>query len=465
MLNLSVMELASVLQASCCNLPRSAETRRVIGVCTDSRRLQPGNLFVALRGPNFDGHRFVASAAEAGAVAALVDHCVQAELPQVQVDDTLRALGALAADWRARHTPRALGVTGSNGKTTVKNMLATILAGEAPTLATRGNLNNEIGVPLTLFGLDSSVRYLVVEMGANHVGEIRYLAGIARPQVGVITQIAPAHIEGFGSVENVARAKAELFEALPQDGVAVVNAEDRFQALLRERAGGRRCLSFGTQPQADVSVSAVVDGNVQRLQLRTPIGLIDARLALPGRHNAMNAAAACAAAIAAGVSASAISEGLSRVVAEQGRLQTILLCGGQRLLDDTYNANPESLRAGLEVLQALSGQHWLVLGEMGELGEAGIEYHRQVAGQARAHGVRRLFTLGEMARHASDAFGEGALHFDDRETLSEYLRERLTRAHEELDEPVNVLVKGSRVMRMEQVVEVLRTEGRTCCSH
>lgn len=419
------------------------------GVSTDTRLLESGQLFVALRGPNFDGHEFLDGARHSGAAAAMVDaETVIEVLPILHVEDTRRALGELAAHWRQRFSLPLVGVTGSNGKTTVKEMLASIFALEGEVLATRGNLNNEVGLPLTLLRLGEEHRMGVVELGANHVGEIAYLAGLAQPTVGVITQCNPAHLEGFGSVEAVAKTKGELFEALPADGVAVINADDPYAGFWRTLAGTRQQLSFGLEQGADVSARWEPDEDCTRVSLKTPLGCVDTTLALPGRHNVMNALAAAASAVATNLSLESIAAGLSAAKPVRGRMQMRRAGSGARILDDTYNANPSSLRAALEVLARLDAPRWFVFGDMRELGEESARYHREAGEWALELGVERLFSVGTLSELSSKAFGRGAQHYQDQDALLEDLRASVS-------PEVNLLVKGSRGMRMERVVEAL----------
>lgn len=441
---LGLRETAAILGASW----EGARDLPLQGVSTDTRSLQGGELFVALRGPQFDGHDFLMQARAAGAAACLIEGDAPAALPAIRVADTRRALGQLAAAWRARFDLPLVGVTGSNGKTTVKEMLAAILGRDGPVLATRGNLNNDIGLPLTLFGLDRVHCAAVIEMGANHPGEIAALTGIARPTVGVVTNAGSAHLEGFGSLEGVAQAKGELFAGLPADAVAVINADDRFAALWHTQAAARRVLHFGLDAEAEVRGSWEPSADGGRLAMATPAGALDIRLALPGRHNALNALAAAAAALAAGASLDSIGAGLEDFRPVAGRLQWRTARNGARLLDDTYNANPDSLEAGLPVLTSAPGQHWLVLGDMGELGDGAVALHRRAGEMARAAGVERLFAIGDLAREAAAGFGDGARHFVDPQALVAALAA-------ELDAGVTILVKGSRRMRMERVVEAL----------
>jgi len=414
-------------------------------VSIDTRSLAGGELFVALPGEHADGHDFLPQALAAGAAGALVSRDVGAgDLPRVRVADTRRGLGELGLWWRRRHEVAMTAVTGSNGKTTVKEMLSAICRGAGPTLATEGNLNNDLGVPLTLSHLAPGHRYAVIEMGANHAGEIAYLAELAQPQVGVVTNAAAAHLEGFGSLEGVARAKGELFEHLPGDGVAVINADDRFASLWHELAGRRRVISFSLRAPADVTARPDGPGAV----LETPVGPIRFRPALPGRHNLANAAAAAAAALAMRLGPVHIQHGLENVTPVDGRLRLLKCPAGFEVIDDAYNANPASLAAGIDFLLTRPGEPWLVLGEMAELGGDALSRHADAGRRARRAGVRRLFTIGTPTRAAAEAFGEGAEHFEDQRALIAALRER---AHPD----VSCLVKGSRRAAMDRVVAAL----------
>jgi UDP-N-acetylmuramoyl-tripeptide--D-alanyl-D-alanine ligase len=435
-------------------------------VCTsvsiDTRTLQPGALYVALRGQNFDGHDFVDAAQRQGAAAAMVQRPVPHSLPTLQVDDTRLALGRLATAWRARHDIPVVGVTGSNGKTTVKEMVAAILAQRGEVLATQGNLNNDIGVPLTLLRLRDSHYCAVIELGANHPGEIAYVAQLARPGIAVVTNAGAAHLEGFGSLEGVARAKGELFQALDADGVAVLNADDRFAPLWAQLIGARATLRFGVEQAADVSVvpgteqMEIGDALTMRFTLRTPAGDIPIRMQLCGRHNVSNACAATAAALAAGAGVADIQRGLASLQAVKGRLQLKRVTAGVRVLDDTYNANPTSLRAALQVLTAAPGKKIVVLGDMGELGAGAEGLHGEIGAEARDAGVEQLFTVGELTRFTTQRFGAGARHFATQEELIAVLRAELGATPQQA---VTVLVKGSRRMQMERVVAALVADG------
>ena len=422
------------------------------GVCTDSRNIDSGSLFIALRGPNHDGHLHVADAARAGAVAALVEHPVDCVIPQIIVPDTRLALGQLAAAWRKELATPLLAVTGSNGKTTVKEMCAAILSQAGNTLATRGNLNNDIGMPLTLLRLQKEHRYGVIEMGANHPGEIAYLTNITRPQVAILNNAAAAHLEGFGSLEGVAQAKGEIFAGLAENGVAVINADDSFAPLWRELTANKQVLSFGLEKQADVTARWQGDVYGSRLEVTTPVDEFQADLALPGRHNVMNALAAIAAATALNIDSQQIINGLESMKSVGGRLQACKGAQGATVLDDSYNANPDSIRAGLEVLAECSGQRYLALGDMGELGEESAELHRRVGDVAREAGIDRLYATGSLSRGAAEAFGENGHYFEQQQQLIEALLPQMK-------SDVTVLVKGSRSSRMERVVEALSAGG------
>lgn len=415
------------------------------GVSTDTRTLKHGDLFVALDGPNFDGHSFVNEAAGKGAVGALVSRTLAADVSAVQVADTRLGLGQLAAHWRRQFQIPVIAVTGSNGKTTVKNMIAAILNVTGPVLATQGNLNNDIGVPLTLLRLKPGDLHAVIEMGMNHPGEIDYLTKLTRPTIALINNAAAAHLAGLGSVSAVARAKGEIYSGLDADGIAVLNADDPHADLWRELAAPHRVITFGLDRPADVSAEYELDAGGSTIHLKTPHGGINMRLSLLGRHNVMNALAASSASLAAGVSLADIQTGLEKLRSVSGRLEVKHGLNGARILDDTYNANPGSLAAGVEVLKAASGERVLVLGDMGELGEAARDIHRRVGLLAKSLGIERLYAVGELTPGAVEAFGKGAQHFTSHEALIENLRSCL---HADM----TVLVKGSRLMKMERVV-------------
>jgi UDP-N-acetylmuramoyl-tripeptide--D-alanyl-D-alanine ligase len=419
---------------------------------TDTRSLKAGALFVALRGPNFDGHDFVAAAAERGAAAALVDHQLPLTLPQVVVGDPLAALSAFAREWRRQFAIPVVGVTGSNGKTTTKELIGAILARLGPTLVTRGNLNNHIGVPLTLMELNVAHRYAVIEMGANHQGEIAHLCSIAEPSLGIVTNAGAAHLEGFGGLQGVAAGKGELFRSLPSDGVSIINADDVFAATWRDTRASERLLTFGFEQPADfmahnVRTAGEADFRID-FDLVTPAGTRPATLGLAGLHNLRNALGAAAVAYAAGATLDEIVAGLAAMRPVAGRLELKPAINGASLVDDSYNANPSSLKAGIDAFRRFSGARWLVLGEMKELGDSSTELHAEVGRYARQAGMQRLFALGEHSRFAVEAFGPGALWFEDIDVLIASVKQSLAPG-------IAVLIKGSRANRLERVAAAL----------
>lgn len=426
-------------------------------VCTDSRTLERGALFVALCGPRFDGHDYCAEACARGAVALLVHRPVAIEVPQIVVAETKSALARLAAAWRVRHEIAVVAITGSNGKTTIKEMVAAILRTQGEVAATHGNLNNEIGLPLTVLRMGAETRFAVLEMGANQPGEIGRLAAVARPSVAVISNVAPAHLAGFGSLEGVARAKGEILQGLASDGVAVLNADEPFLGLWQGLVAPRRIVTFGLRGAADVSVTKN-DGQVAACQAPRSRGTCFAlrafgqvrRIELPllGRHNVANALAAAAAVLALDIGLDAVADGLRGLAPVAGRLQLRCERAGVHIVDDSYNANPGSFEAAFEAVRTLGGEAWLVLGDMGELGDDAEIYHEQLGARARAHGIARLFAVGELSRAAVRRFGAGATHFGDQDAL---LRSLLPQLHAGL----TVLIKGSRLQRMERVAGAL----------
>jgi UDP-N-acetylmuramoyl-tripeptide--D-alanyl-D-alanine ligase len=424
----------------------------------DTRTLKPGDLYLAIRGARFDGNDFVAEAVRAGACAAVVERFADCAVPQLRVEDGRLALGRLGSAWRARWQGRVVGITGSNGKTTVKEMVAAALGVSAPVLKTQGNLNNDIGVPLTLLQLRPEHRFAAIEMGANHHGEIAYIGGLAAPDVAIITNAGAAHLEGFGSLEGVARAKGELIGALSASGVAVLNADDRFFDYWRGLAGGRTVLGFGFSEAAtvradpdSVTMGLGADG------FRTSFDLIyrgerfSMALALAGRHNVTNALAAAGAALTLGLDPDQIRNGFARIAPVPGRLEPVRGLHGSLLINDAYNANPSSFGAALDVLTGMPGEPWVALGAFGELGEAGPELHAGIGRQAREMGVKRLLAVGPNADKAAEAFGDGAVYCQNQDELIE-------RVGTGLSGQTVVLVKGSRSQRMERVVEALREQ-------
>jgi UDP-N-acetylmuramoyl-tripeptide--D-alanyl-D-alanine ligase len=424
-------------------------------VHSDTRTLQPGDLFVALRGERFDGHDFLAQAQASGAVAALAERGLAAAgLPGLEVADSLVGLQQLARAWRARLTLPLVAVAGSNGKTTVTQMIARILqawVGDAAA-ATRGNLNNHIGVPLTLLALRPMHRAAVVELGMNHPGEIGELAALAQPTVALVNNAQREHQEFMKSVEAVARENGAVIAALPVDGTAVYPADDAHAPLWAQLAGARRRLTFALGGAADVSAQArwsVRDGaGGWQVALRTPAGSADVRLRVAGEHNVRNALGATACALAAGAPLAAVVQGLEAFEPVKGRSQVRTLRGGATLIDDTYNANPDSVRAAIDVLAGLPAPRWLVLGDMGEVGDEGPRFHAEVGAYARERGIDALWTAGAASAQAARAFGPAARHHDRVEALAA--------AAVSAPPPfASVVVKGSRFMRMERVVEAL----------
>ncbi len=419
-------------------------------VCSDSRTLKKGDLFIALRGEKYDGHDFVVQAAAAGAVAALVDRAYvrTVTLPVAAVADTTVALGALAGYWRRQFNIPLIAVVGSNGKTTVKEMIAACLRahfGDAAVLATRGNLNNHIGLPLTLLALREAHRVAVVEVGMNHPGETTQLAAIAAPTIAVINNAQREHQEFMRSVADVAVEHASLISALPEDGVAVINADDAHAAVWRSAAGARRVRDFGLQQAAAVRTQCRMQAASSQLEVTTPEENAAFELPLAGEHNVRNALAAIAAATAAGASLAACSRALTRFVAVKGRLQIKTGRSGTMLIDDTYNANPDSVRAAIDVLARAPGRKLLVLGDMGEVGTQGATFHEEVGVYARDAGIDGLYALGELAAVTARAFGAGGRHYPRIEEL-------LADVEGALGPHTALLVKGSRFMQMERVV-------------
>ncbi|KAB7623852.1 UDP-N-acetylmuramoyl-tripeptide--D-alanyl-D-alanine ligase [Alkalilimnicola sp. S0819] len=438
---LGLNELARVLGGKA----RGEADPTLTQVAIDGRRVEAGGLYVAIRGERFDGHDFIAQAAASGAAAALVERDGDWPLPVCRVADCRRALGALGRHNRRAVPARVAAITGSNGKTTVKEMLATILRRAGETLATQGNLNNELGVPLTLLRLDERQDYAVIEMGASAGGDIAYLCALAEPEVGLVTNAGPAHLEGFGDLDGVARGKGEMFAGIAPSGTAVINADDPYAPLWRELAGSRRVLDFGLE-QPDAAVRAEHDG--QGWLLHTPCGSARLPQVLPGRHNVLNALAAGAAALALGVSLPDIVQGLAALQPTPGRLHWRVGRGGARLLDDSYNANPVSLRAGLEVLAEQPGERWLVLGDMAELGPGADAVHAEAGRLARQLGVQRLFSCGPRSALAAESFGAGAQAFTDWQQAAVALAPQL-------NEGVCVLIKGSRSAGLDGLVGAL----------
>lgn len=419
------------------------------GVSTDTRSVQPGELFIALQGPNFDGNEFVARAAESAAVGAVVSRELTVDMPTIVVDDTLAALGKLAAFWRRQLSATVVGITGSNGKTTVKEMLASCLGISAATIATHGNLNNEIGLPLMLSRIGNEHRYAVIEMGANHVGEIAYLTSLSAPEVVAITNAAPAHLEGFGSVEGVARAKGEILHGERRPDFAILNADDDYFDYWTSQCAGSDIVSFGLTAAADVRASNIkfTDGGA-KFKLHTPAGQVSVALSLRGRHNVLNACGAAAIAGSLGIGCKQIKQGLETVQPVGGRLALVKSASGATLYDDTYNANPVSVQAAVEFLAAQKGTSWLVLGDMAELGSDAELLHAHTGWVAREAGVDKLLAIGPLSRKTVESFGADGCWYESVGELVNSLQ--TTIGNDDV-----VLVKGSRSMGMERVVALL----------
>ena len=426
-------------------------------VSTDTRTLQAGDLFVALKGPNFNGNAFVATAAAKQAAAALVSEAVTAALPLLQVADTRIALGQLGRHNRRLSSARVIALTGSQGKTTVKEMTASILREAGTVLSTQGNLNNDYGVPLTLLRLDAGHRFAVVEMGANAGGEIAYTTALAEPDIAHITCVAPTHVEGFGSLQGVARGKAEIWQGLGAGGIAVLNLDDvNVMAQYKPRTGVKAVtISAAGKPEADYRLAALQDDGLAgtRFELQAPQGTVGIRLALPGLHNAANALAAASLALEAGATLLQVREGLASAGSVKGRLVIRRGRNGAVILDDTYNASPSSFKAAIDVLATQSGMRIVVAGDMAELGQLAIQSHREVGAYAKARGIDMFYATGALMTEAVTGFGATAVHAEDCAALGALLQPLL-------GSNVSVLVKGSRSAGMERVVQLLvDTEG------
>ncbi|MFA7350028.1 MAG: UDP-N-acetylmuramoyl-tripeptide--D-alanyl-D-alanine ligase [Methylotenera sp.] len=421
-------------------------------VGSDSRNVKAGQLFVALKGENFDGNTFADEAIKKGAAAVMLSDSAVEVQPALFVQDTRLALGELAKYWRSKFDAPVVAITGSNGKTTTKEMLTAILSvaakGSDKVHATYGNLNNDIGVPLTLLKMHASHKYAVVEMGMNHLGEIDYLTHIAKPNVAVINNVGSAHIGELGSRANIALAKGEIFSGLPADGVAVINADSEYAADWLALNANRKVVTFGLNQQADVTANYQELQGVSLMNLDTPNGRVAFKLKVQGAHNISNALAASTAAFALGVSNADIAKGLENFGGVYGRLELKAACHGALLIDDTYNANPDSMRAAIDVLAKYAGEKILVLGDMGELGFEAKNMHAEIGAYAKAAGLTTLYCLGELSIEMVKSFGVGAQHFSSPEEIAEAVLPQLTSS-------TTVLVKGSRFMQMERVVNLL----------
>jgi len=458
-MKMMLSDCAKVMQGNLIGEDRSFES-----VSINTRTIKPDQLYIAIKGHVFDGHQFVDQASNAGACAAVVEKEIATRLPQIIVKDTRLALAELAGEWRNsinKNSDRAfsvIGVTGSNGKTTVKEMLAAILAINDPILFTKGNLNNEIGVPLTLLELNEQHRYAVIEMGANHAREIAYTSHYAGADVVIITNAGAAHLAGFGSLEGVAKAKGEIIETLKKSGTVVINHDDEYFAYWKSVAANRSTVSFGLNAGADVTAKAIKEGTnnkafITQFKLCTKQGLVDITLKLAGRHNVINALASSAASIALGINLEQIKQGLESIVPVTGRLQPLVSRTGAIVIDDTYNANSSSLKVALDVLTNYKSKSWLVLGAFGELGSNSPKIHEEMGVLIKSSGVSRLMAVGEDCKKTVEAFGIGATYFEEQQDLIAALKQ-------ELQGDETILVKGSRAQQMETVVAALVDDFR-----
>jgi UDP-N-acetylmuramoyl-tripeptide--D-alanyl-D-alanine ligase len=435
---------------------------------TDTRKLDGSGpvpaLFVAIKGENFDGNDYVARAAELGARAALVSRETPGlAIPQVVVADTELALAQLAMTVQRARNAKVIAITGSNGKTSVKTLIATILQGAGRTYATPGNRNNEIGLPLAVIDAPEDAEFAVYEMGTGKPGDIAYLTAITPPDVALVNNVAPAHLERMGSLLEIANTKSAVYDDLRDGGVAAINADDAFAPYFAERAHGHRLIRFGLEASADVTARDIrLDAEGSRFVLVTPEGEAEVTLAMPGRHNVLNALAATALALGAGVPLATIAAGIVATRPVQGRLNTHPFGDGVTLIDDSYNANPGSLHAAIDTLATAGGARWLVLGDMRELGDDAVALHAEVGRRAKASGIERLYTLGELSAATAEAFGEGATHFDAHDALADALRADIAArdaAGRREGAPLRVLIKGSRGSAMDRIVKDMLATG------
>ncbi|MGZ8187045.1 MAG: UDP-N-acetylmuramoyl-tripeptide--D-alanyl-D-alanine ligase [Methylobacter sp.] len=447
-MNMKLSEIAECVQGQLVG-----EDDVITSVSIDTRTIKPGQLYIGIKGKNFDGNEFVREAEQAGATAAIVNKGFAAAMSYIIVDDTHLALAELAGEWRKKMPVSIVGITGSNGKTTVKEMVAAILGINDNVLFTQGNLNNDMGVPLTLLRINEQHRYAVIEMGANHPGEIQYTSTYAQADVVVITNVGPAHIEGFGSVDGVARAKGEIIQTLKEHGIAILYRDDDYFSYWKSVAGIRKIMSFGLNDSADVtarSIKTEIRNNqfATTFELVTAQGSLAVKLKLAGRHNVINALTATAACLALDIELEQIKQGLESVIPVTGRLQPLVSRLGNIVIDDTYNANSASLKAGLDVLANCEGEPWLVLGAFGELGPESLKIHEEIGELIKSRGIVRLLAIGSDARNTVKSFGQGATFFETQQNLIEVLKQ-------ELKGDETILIKGSRAQRMENVAAAL----------
>lgn len=445
-----MMQLSSIAKAVNGKLLGADVAVQSVG--TDSRTIVREQLFVAIKGEHFDGNQFAQTAIELGAAAVLVSDTQTKAVPAVVVEDTRLALGQLAKFWRNQFDIPVVAITGSNGKTTTKEMLSAILSvaskDTAKVHATIGNLNNDIGMPLTLLKLRKQHAYAVIEMGMNHLGEIGYLSRIAQPNVALVINAGTAHIGELGSRDNIAKAKGEIFNGLNTNAIAVINADDAYSAYWQSLNIGRKVMTFSLNQTADVTASYVEIDGLSQVQLKVADKTVQFSLNVLGKHNISNALAASAAAVALGVAIEDIADGLQNMQAVRSRLQRKAGFNGALLIDDTYNANPDSMKAAIDVLAAMDTQGIFVMGDMGELGADAANMHAEIGRYAKQKGIARLLSFGVLSAQAATAFGQDAEHFEELKAL-------IDAAKQIMQKQVTVLVKGSRFMKMERVVEQL----------
>ena len=425
----------------------------ISGAVIDSRKVVQGSLFVAIAGQQVDGHDYIVAARQAGASAALVSKKTNDALPQLVVHDVVEAFGILAKFWRQQGDLTVVAVTGSNGKTTVKEMIAAILSQSGSVIATQGNLNNELGVPLTLTRLNASTDYAVIEMGANHRGEISRLVEMAQPQFSIINNVGAAHLEGFGDLMGVAKAKAEIYLGLAKDGMGIINADMEYVDQWKQVLGNRKSISFAIENDADIKAQDLqIDSNSSHFMVELAGDFHYVNVPLPGLHNVANALAAIAMTYAIGIPGADMVKGLATMSSVPHRLQVRAGINQSQLIDDTYNANPDSYQQALATLSSFAGEHWLVLGDFGELGDGSEQIHAQMGLDAKKSGVERLLTVGDQSKKACTTFGDNSQHFDDLDSLKTSLEQILT-------SKVTCLIKGSRFMQLDRLADALAEKG------
>lgn len=446
MIRLTLSEIAAAVEGQL-----NGADADITSVTTDTRQIKPGDLFIALVGASFDGHEFVAQAAQLGAGAVIVERLLEIDIPQIVVEDSQHALGALGAYVKAKVNPKTVAITGSNGKTTTKEMVAAILGLEGEVLATAGNFNNEIGVPLTLLRLTYEHQFAVVELGANHKGEIAYTSSLTRPDVALINNVMPAHIEGFGSIQGVAQAKSEIFSGLKEHGVAIVNGDSDFLSYWQQRVKDKPLKWFSSQNQDAHVFATDIQLNEQGLAsftLQAPQGQQVISLPVPGLHNVSNALAAASLCLEIGVSLATIAKGFAHMQAAKGRLNVHQVRPGLTLIDDTYNANLASAQAAIDLLTIYPGKRIFVVGDMGELGDQARQYHQELGEYALSKQVEAVAAVGVLSLHTAQGAGEIGHYFAEKAALYTWLEQQIS----EKNQPISILVKGSRSAHMEEVV-------------